>query len=211
MHTNKWSKTKWNKTKQNKNKAKQSKTKNQIFFLNLPRPHHSIYLLYHKCHLAQEREKGHRGSWWHWERKSFNWVLCKSTCLYVGYSYIHPEYFYGNFSACFCEIPHPSDSVAISHCFFFFHNFWFMSGRWRSCPSMSKQPLPGVFTANPFPKKQSGVSTARNFRKWKFTPWNMQGSVCVCVCVQGKPFTLSGLPSFETPEANLCGQFLKSF
>lgn len=143
MHTNKWSKTKWNKTKQNKNKAKQSKTKNQIFFLNLPRPHHSIYLLYHKCHLAQEREKGHRGSWWHWERKSFNWVLCKSTCLYVGYSYIHPEYFYGNFSACFCEIPHPSDSVAISHCFFFSTTF-------GSC-------LEGGDPAHPCPNKHCQV------------------------------------------------------
>lgn len=118
--------------------------------------------------------------------------------------------FYGNFSACFCEILHPSHSYNLTLLLFFSHNIWLMSECWRSCPSMPKWALPGYFTANSFPKKQSGVSTPRDFRKWKIIPWNMQGSVCVSLYVQGKAFPLSGLLSFEPQEANLLWSIFKA-
>lgn len=95
---------------------------------------------------------------------------------------------------------------------FFSHNFWFMSESWWSCPSMSKRALPGVFYSKTFSKETIRSQHSQEFRKMEVHTSKYAGQcVCVCVCVQGKPFTLSELPSFETPEANLCGQFLKVF
>ena len=102
------------------------------------------------------------------------------------------------FSACFCDLPFPSDSVVISHSFCHdFHNIWYLSESWRSCPSVSERTLPdfNVYYSSPFSKETKMSQHTQKFQK-------IEVNTLKYAWREGN-HTLSGLPPSEPKETRL--------